>query len=108
MLRCMDFIGTVIVISLHLLMVSGMKKQDVQDKGVQASVKHETSTRDIAVQVSCSVYVDECLAITRAGTPRCPKCHATMVVREHSRVKTLFWACPQFPLCTGTRVIKGG
>lgn len=43
---------------------------------------------------------------TQIGTPTCPKCGATMVLRtahRGERAGQQFWGCSTYPRCTGSR-----
>jgi restriction system protein len=47
-----------------------------------------------------------------AGTtaPKCPKCGSQMLIRQARRGDSpgsLFWGCPRFPSCRGTRELAG-
>lgn len=40
------------------------------------------------------------------GAPKCPQCQTTMVRRVRRQDASVFWGCPRYPGCTGTRNIR--
>ncbi len=40
---------------------------------------------------------------TQVRVPECPKCGAAMLRRENRRTHEVFWGCPKYPECRGTR-----
>jgi restriction system protein len=38
-----------------------------------------------------------------ASAPACPKCGAAMALRTNRKNGSLFWGCPNYPACRGTR-----
>jgi restriction system protein len=40
---------------------------------------------------------------TQVRLPECPKCGAAMLRRENRRTHEVFWGCPKYPECRGTR-----
>jgi hypothetical protein len=35
--------------------------------------------------------------------PNCPKCKTSMVLKTNGKTGLPFWACPQYPICNGTK-----
>lgn len=42
-------------------------------------------------------------ASSNAATPDCPSCGAPMIGRTNRRSREMFWGCPKYPSCRGTR-----
>lgn len=42
-------------------------------------------------------------ALNDSSAPTCPRCDTTMVRRSNRRTGEVFWGCPGFPTCRGTR-----
>jgi len=40
---------------------------------------------------------------SKSGTPICPRCNASMVKRTNRKDGSMFWGCPRYPKCRGTR-----
>lgn len=57
------------------------------------------------VQVSPARSAASAIEPTQANAmPNCPSCGALMVKRTNRRTGDVFWGCPEYPSCRGTRV----
>ncbi|MGH8154031.1 MAG: topoisomerase DNA-binding C4 zinc finger domain-containing protein, partial [Rhodanobacteraceae bacterium] len=47
--------------------------------------------------------VPSVVAQSHPAVPDCPKCGTPMIKRNNRRTRDVFWGCPKYPSCRGTR-----
>jgi restriction system protein len=62
-----------------------------------------TMIRDVQNESQIATNLSVKPTTTSRTTPNCPSCGAPMVKRNNRRSHEMFWGCPKYPGCRGTR-----